>query len=177
MAIQPYGIGDNTMTPFQETAQQLHDSIVHETRTDGTQYYGLDKETSKLADWRWEAVHDAHMDRLPSDDIYQVIAEVAELLADCDDQEEAAERIAEEVSADVYTVDLTAWLASHLGNVAYLDQYKEEYGDGDSYALLYGAQYLWKQEIAHSILCSIRQQVEGGTIRTRKARDGWLAPC
>ncbi|MGC0153538.1 hypothetical protein ACPRNU_13835 [Chromobacterium vaccinii] len=63
-------------------------------------------------------VHAAHGDMLPDDHRYQFITDAVEALANYDDPEEAIEAI----QPDVYTHDLTKWLASNNSRLDYLSE-------------------------------------------------------
>ncbi len=81
-----------------------------------------------LSDNRPEILRDicqaAHGDMFPDDYRYQYIMEAMELIAEYDVTDEARDSI----EADVYTHDLTAWLASRNDRSAFVDEYSEEIG-------------------------------------------------
>ena len=68
-----------------------------------------------------DLIHKAHGENLPDDYIYEYISDALDLISECSDEEEIEERIGE-IEGDVYTSDLTKWLASHNGRVDYLTQ-------------------------------------------------------
>jgi len=146
---------------IQEKARQLFQAMELRKRPDGTEYYCL-KDGSP--GWMREVIRHAHDGRLPDDTIYEVIADVAAVLADSDpdaDIDELRDAIAE-IEPDVYTYDLTAWLHDDVNNVYYLTEALEEGGIKDGFDLLSRAQYLFKQEIGNALLGALEQGVNNG---------------
>lgn len=78
-------------------------------------------------EWMRDAIRDAHFDgRMPDDWIYEharaIVSQLADLEApDGDTQHEICDGL-----VDVYTSDLTAWLALHTGNVELCDEAQRE---------------------------------------------------
>ena len=132
-------------------AQEMLDNFEYKTRTDGSKY-SVQKSPSK--EWITNICCEAHGDRLPSDDVYEVIVDVLEGLTECDNENDAEDRI-NEIESDIYTHDLTGWLHSNNNNVYYLTQALDELNIKDGFLALSTAQYLWKQEIAHTVLREI----------------------
>jgi len=143
---------------IQEKAKQLFEAMELQKRPDGTEYYCL---KGGSPGWMREVIRQAHNGRrLPNDTIYEVIADVAAVLAYSDpdaDIDELRHAIAE-IEPDVFTHDLTAWLHDDVNNVSYLTGALEEGGIKDGFDLLSRAQYLFKQEIANSLLEALEQE-------------------
>lgn len=109
-----------------------------------------------------EVCHKAHPDgRLPDDSVYEVIYETVNAIAEADPEEDA-QKEAINLEADVYTAQLTGWLAEHLGNVDYLTQALDEGVDKDGVALLSYAQYLFKREVADLVYGALKDQADKG---------------
>jgi hypothetical protein len=83
----------------------------------------------------------------------------------CEDAEcvvESLDAIAEdgedaELEADLYTAELTAWVASRPDRLAYCDEALSEWGGGfkDTFHLLQLGQYAERQEVLGSVLNSL----------------------
>lgn len=95
---------------------------------DGESFYALELPNEELQD----AIRTIHgTDILPDDFRFKVIKEVSDTLymdyqnTELDEIDEKLFEIADPI-IDVYTAKLTAWLASHLSRVEYVDQALEE---------------------------------------------------
>jgi hypothetical protein len=106
-----------------------------------------------------ELIRSAHGESLPDDYIYEFISDALDLIAECETEEEVEERICE-IEADVYTSNLTAWLNSTNSRVYYLTEALTEFEAKDGFNALMIAQSLEKQEVARSVLNSLRELVE-----------------
>lgn len=137
-------------------AQEMFDNFEWKERKNGKKFY-CQKEPRK--EWITDICREAHGDRLPSDDIYEVIVEALERIAESEDEDSAIDLIAE-IEADVYTSNLTAWLNSNNYNVYYLTEAIEELELTDGFKVLAGAQYQWKQEIANSVLNGLLERLD-----------------
>ena len=135
------------MTQFKKVAEEFEGFIVYKTRDDGTTYYSLLYPRPQLM---YDAVRESHSG-MPDDKTYQVVAEAVEAFTECEDEDEARDRMGE-IEADVYDSELTDWLGQ--GNMHWLDEARDEMGATGSRPIA-AAQYLWKQEGASSILQSI----------------------
>jgi hypothetical protein len=71
-----------------------------------------------------DAIHEAHDDKLPDDTIYRICEKVADAVAESggDDWEDALY----DIEADIYTDDLTRWLAARTDHYSYCDEVLEE---------------------------------------------------
>lgn len=106
---------------IQNVAEDIQNQLETKTRLDGTRYV-CQKEPS--IDWITDICRDAHGDRMPSDDVYDVISETIDALAELEpdaDEDDARDRL-QEMEPPCYTSDLTRWLGSHNGNIDYLTQ-------------------------------------------------------
>ena len=114
-----------------------------------------------------DSVYTAHGDRLPDDWIYNTYYHVLEAFSgytieNADDLEKNRQEIVDGL-VDVYTANLTAWLASNNNNVSYITEAQEEYGDGaqtDGFKILQMAQYKAIDEIAGEVINYLTSQEE-----------------
>ena len=100
-----------------------------------------------------ELCHTAHSWNLPDDFIYSRIVEALDCLVEREPENEdnARERL-EELEADIYTSDLTAWLNSSNNRVYYLTEALKEFGYKDGFNALMAAQKLEIDEISNAVL-------------------------
>lgn len=115
-------------------------------------------------DWMAEAVREAHGDMLPDDWRYEAIWAVSEALSDLgadEDHEDAIHEIADGL-VDVYTANLTKWLASSLERVAYVDEAREDFGGegNDLETAIKRGQFLEYREIASSLVSALAALVD-----------------
>lgn len=148
--------------PTLTAARELADAFVTFKRdgSDETIYKCKDG----TAQWITDAVMAAHGDMMPDDWKYEHCSHVADAIVetleynDADlDRLEVGE-IADDL-VDIYTASLTAWLASHLDRVGYVDDadHAEEADLGD---LLRAGQYAELSEIADALAEAIRERAE-----------------
>lgn len=146
-------------------ARALADSFEQRTRDNGETFYCL---TDNAPEWMREAMRDAHGDMLPDDTRYRMIRSAVYSLTDYspDDWEDCLHEMADSL-VDVYTADLTAWLASHIQRVSYCDEAASEYGlesnDGarfDTAQFLMRGQYAEYIEILSALVSAITEQAE-----------------
>jgi len=138
-------------------ASAMYDNMERGKRDDGSIYYSL----KERIEWQSDIIHGAHLDRMPSDDIYERINDILSALADMDDdatEDEASDRMYE-IETDVYTSDLTAWLHSDNRNVSYLEE-AQACGVTDGFQLLTMAQAEYIMEIARAVLAGIVKYIE-----------------
>lgn len=122
-------------------------------------------------EWVSDAVRAAHGERLPCDWIYQQCDSIASdirqaIVHDDREPEDIADYI--EIEPDIYTANVTAWLADHLDNLNYCNQYATEFGFDNSNeaptdqvtSLISGGQYLAKREIADVMIAAFVAQWE-----------------
>jgi hypothetical protein len=141
-----------------ETAQRDPDD-------DATTYYRL---KDGAPEWCRDVLREAHGTdhngapaMLPDDYRYEYAAAAAEAIAEADDADEL-ERRADELEADPYTHDLTGWLHSHAGRVAYLDDAGELFGAAelDGWRLLAAAQVTERREVFDLVRSSLEARAD-----------------
>lgn len=129
------------ITTGQEAAQAMGDAFIISERDNGEKFYHL---RDGSPEWMTDVCRKAHGEMFPDDWRYQFISDAVDILAESDDWDEARD----EVEADIYTSQLTAWLASRTGRYSYCDQYVEEMGaDGDTLARISGGQWMERCEV------------------------------
>ena len=135
---------------LQEKAEYFLAKFEQRTRPDGQKFYCSKNDNNEEAR---ELVFKCHEDGsiLPDDYRYNFMIESLELFCDCQDEDEARERISE-IEPDAYTSDLTEWLNSSNSRVYYLTEVLEEIGTIDGFSLLAMAQQREKTEIADCVL-------------------------
>jgi hypothetical protein len=135
---------------IQEKAAEISKMFVEKTRDDGSKFWSTDSEDEAIRDM----CHDAHGEMLPNDWKYRFIVDALDLIAEADDVDDVT------IEPDVYTADLTAWLASHNGRIEYLTRAIEEYEPKDGFTALSIAQSIEREEVFYDVLSSIRAMVE-----------------
>jgi hypothetical protein len=100
------------------------------------------------------AIHATHGGMLPDDWRYQFVSDALDLLADCENPDDADPEV------DIYTYDLTAWLHSRVDRVYYLTEALEAGSINDGFALLSYAQYLERCEVLNSVRSSLENLIE-----------------
>lgn len=100
------------------------------TRDDGTTFVTL---TDTAPEWLQTAVYDAHDGEMPNDWRYETCSRIWDAFtvegidpADDDQRFELADSL-----VDIYTFDLTTWLASHNDRQFYVDEARRAYGSED----------------------------------------------
>lgn len=161
-----------TMT-MAETARAFADAFETRTRT-GCEHQDCDEHDrpafvalkDDAPEWMTAAVHEAHGDMLPDDWCYQACSRVADAIAETLEYDGDADPLdieAETCDAlvDVYTANLTAWLASNLARVGYCDEALADMGDDrDMSQVLMSGQYLELTTIYASLVAAILTQVD-----------------
>lgn len=139
---------------LQEKIQSYSDMFESKTREEGESYIVL---KSDRADELQESVYKAHGDRMPSDWIFGTYADMLVRLTEytinsIDDVEEYRHEIVDN-AVDIYTADLTAWLADDIRNVNYItDALESGVEMREGHQLLYTAQYLAIDEVYSEII-------------------------
>lgn len=103
-----------------------------------------------------DSIRAAHGDRMPDDWIFSTYESILSTfdgytINSADDLEEHRAEVVDSC-VDVYTSDLTAWLASSVYNVEYLDEAMSEYEPKDGIGLLTYAQSIAINEIAGHVI-------------------------
>jgi hypothetical protein len=146
------------VTTFQTVANEFLKAF---TKDNPRQVWSL---VDGAPDWMRDAIRDAHFDgRLPDDWIYEharlIVSELSEREApDSDDTHEICDSL-----VDIYTNALTAWLASHTGNLALCDEAVSEgltSGEESTERRIQSAQYMALTYIAGALLSAIEAQAE-----------------
>lgn len=139
---------------LQNKIQKYSDMFESKTRENGESYVVLKKDR---ADKLQESVYQAHGDRMPNDWIYGTYADLMQRLTEydinsIDDVYEYQGEIVDG-AVDVYTADLTQWLADDIRNVDYITQAVDTFGNQkDGAGLLATAQYMAIDEIYGHII-------------------------
>lgn len=107
---------------IQSLATEVSREFVKGTRTDGLTEYWLRKENKQ--DWIQEAIHAAHGDMLPDDWRYEFIVQALNAMSEYDNPDTARDSL----ELEPYTDMLTAWLASNVNRVGYVDEAVAEFG-------------------------------------------------
>lgn len=105
--------------------------------------------------------------KTPVDSVYEYAAQIISGLEDLIDDDYLADETPDEdieqvlfdslldnnyLEAEIYTSDLTAWLAESNYHIEYLDQALEEFGSKDGIQALQIANSVYKEEIARSLI-------------------------
>ena len=143
-------------------ADTLAASFETRERQSGGTFHAL---KDNAPEWVRDAVKEAHQDRFPCDWIYQQCDTIAgeirqEIFHGDNDPHDIGDYI--EIEADIYTASLTAWLADHLDNLNYCNEWAQEFSTGkvELVAMISGGQWLAKREIADAIIQAYREQLE-----------------
>ena len=144
---------------IQSVAEEIYKNMIQKSRDNGDKFYCL----KERVQWQTDIIHDAHIDRLPDDTVYDVINDVLGAIADMDtdDGEDEAREILYGIEPPVYTSDLTKWLASHNGNVEYMTRAMSEYDLKDGFGVLSGAYCIFLQEIGNDLITAIVKYIDG----------------
>lgn len=126
-----------------------------------------------------ESVMQAHGDRMPSDWIhaiyYQILDEMSENNYDCKSTDDIEENRPEIIDGlvDIYTADLTAWLASHIDNVQYLTDAVQncDHEEANGIEVLTMAQYDAISEIYSEVASYIEDATERMTASDKRAEQ------
>lgn len=113
-----------------------------------------------------DSIRAAHGDRLPDDWIYNKYQSIVSNLSgytisNTDDLEENRPEIVDGL-VDVYNNDRTAWLASHLGNAALVDEARAEYGGdcSDVFDMIGKGQYYAIDQIYSEVVSYLTAEAE-----------------
>jgi hypothetical protein len=109
-----------TAITIQTLAQEVYDSFEQDKRSDGEEFWKL---RDGRPQWMQDLMRECHGDMMPDDFRYAMIRDVMAEMSEADDLDDLM------FEPDVYTSNLTAWLASHLGRVAYVNEALEQYGE------------------------------------------------
>lgn len=145
---------DRYETP-KEAATAMAAAFVTDKRDDGVEFIHL---RGGSPEWMTTVCHEAHGDMFPDDWRYQFISDAVDIIAEADDLDEARS----EIEADIYTYQLTAWLASRNDRYSYCDQYMEEMGasDADTLARITGGQWYERDEVFGLVVQALETMIE-----------------
>lgn len=112
--------------------------------------------------WISDMNHKAHGDTLPNDYVYEFIVDALHLISQCETEEQMQDRI-NEIEADVYNGQLLAWVSDNLTFAEYVNEAVKEFGiynkDFDLYTVLAYGQKAHREEVAYSVLSSLKEQL------------------
>jgi hypothetical protein len=127
------------------------------TRDDGTEFIRPADNAEPELGRVMHAAH-GHGEHLPDDYIYRFASDALEAIAQAD--EGAEDDAIQELEADCYTSDLTAWLASTNWRVSFLGDAVTDLGSTDGFDVLMAAQYTELQEVARLVLAELEEIAE-----------------
>lgn len=142
-----------TTTSIQSLASEARALFHESTRTDGSKYLTYDHSTAP--DWIQPMCLEAHGDMSPDDHRYAFIVEALDALAEFEDSDDA------EVEADIYTHELTSWLASRADRSSYCDEWMSDTGSTftNTIDLIMGGQYQEKREVLDSVRSFLESRI------------------
>jgi hypothetical protein len=142
-----------TTTSIQTLAAEVRKFFVSKERGENDRIITL---SDDRPEWVQELAMEAHGNMMPDDHRYAFIVEALDALVEADDPDEA------EVEADIYTHELTAWLASRADRYGYCDQFMEDTGSKfmGTVQLLSWGQYTEKAEVLALVRSSLESQIE-----------------
>lgn len=140
-------------------AKILSDALETKTRANGDKY--LSRKDGSPA-WVQEVIQAAHGDKMPDDTTYAMIYNAASTIADIQSPwEDAPLEAIQEMEADIYTSDLTAWLHARVDHIYYLNQALEDFGPfEEGTALLMAAQKIQMDEVGSALIQALEQKAE-----------------
>jgi hypothetical protein len=147
---------------IQEKARKYSSMFEIGKRNDGKSFVKIkDSYTDNEPKELMESVRAAHGDRSPNDWVYTTYSELMDKVAEWDFASvEALEDTRHEIVdgyVDIYTADLTAWLAEDINNVWYLTETLEEFQPKDGFQLLSMAQYRAIDEVMQEVVNLLSQ--------------------
>lgn len=162
----------DTITPqLIAAAQEAYDSFEQRTRDNGNTFYTLKDdaraEIGQERGWIQEMCFTAHGDMLPDDWRYEFIHSALAAIADASEDADSYEVRDEMTEPDIYTSELTGWLASRNDRCSYCDEAVSEFGQLEDTIRLIGAgQMMEKGEVFDSVLRSLSEHIEATEERT-----------
>lgn len=140
---------------IEELAKLAITYFISKQRDDGSVYWTT---RDDRPEWLQELIRKAHAGYLPDDWKYEFILSALHIIADSD-EDNYSESLAD--SIDVYTSELTKWLASHIDRVNYVNESLQVMDKPDDLiTLVSNAQYLEREEVFYSVLSSLEKEVE-----------------
>lgn len=147
-----------------ESAKALSAAIESAKRDDKTKFYRLKDDSPS---WMQDAIRQAHGGELPDDFIYATCSEVADAIAEMDEdatEGEVCDRL-REIEPDTYTTDLLDWVRGNLGRMAYCTEAMKD-GAEDFAAVLMQGQARHKAEIADALWLALPDEAEAAEAPT-----------
>lgn len=137
-------------------AEKYSKMFVTDTRVNGKEFVKL---TDNASEDLKNSVREAHYSKLPNDWIYGTYADLMQKVSEYDlETFEQLEDVRYEIVdgyVDIYTANLTAWLAEDIDNVGYLTEVIED-GENeditDGFKLLARAQYKAIDEVMSCVM-------------------------
>lgn len=147
------------MSTVPQLAKQMHESLERRESGDKRQEYFL-KEGSPQ--WMRDVVF-AASDNTSFYTVYDFVNEAVGVIADCEDDEDEIRDAINEIEADVYTAELTAWLAENVNHVNFISDVLSEFGEdiGDGFQLLAAAQAEHKHQVANAVYEALKALADG----------------
>ena len=145
---------------IRECARIMVNAMVHKTHENGEEFVSVREEISEnLKTVLQEIIRRAHGDMLPDNFKYKMIFEVSSNLRDLDMRD--FEEFQPEELADVYTHQLTAWLASHTARTEYANESLDMAGPGaPMFDILLTAQGLEYREVFEKLVLGFEDWLE-----------------
>lgn len=139
-------------------AAEILKNMTTGTRDNGETFKHLNDDK---AEWMQDLCHEAHGRMLPDDHKYQFIFEALSALVDHDGNEDDAR---ESIEADIYTSDLTAWLASSNSRMEYVNDAVSnglvDTSNFDMVNAMQAGQLEEKREVFESVLNSLQNRLD-----------------
>lgn len=141
---------------IQALAEYASSQFKTDKRDNGDEFVFLKDGAPK---WLHDMVRAAHGSDYGPDDYRYEFAEAAVRMFAEYEGEDIDEAIYE-IEPDIYTGQLTHWLASNINRIAYCDEATEEYGPADISTTLMRGQLAERQEVATIVLAWLRDLIE-----------------
>ncbi len=143
-------------------AQQFSNAFVSDTRTDGTEFNKLDD--TKKCQWMTDIIFTVCQSlNTDLDSAYKYVPRVVAFISDLEpDNPNDADEIRDhqfELEPDIYTNQLTHWLASNVNHVAYLNQ-ALEWESEDGFNLLRKAQSFFLDDMFTEVVNELESVVD-----------------
>lgn len=110
------------MPTIRELAEKMDNSLILNTRADGSDYWWVKDDKSEP--WMMQVIVSVRSVTCADDYNLQFVRESLSAIAEYDNLDDAYDSL----EADVYTSDLTRWLASSVNRTTICDEAVEEYG-------------------------------------------------
>ena len=139
-------------------AKEIYDNMEYRERDNKEKFCCL---KDNHPQWQSDIIHAAHLEYMPSDDIYDRINTILDVVSELEDDSTYNDiyDVVCGIGADCYTSDLTGWLHSDNRNVYYLNE-AISMGCVDGFQLLALAQTVYIQEIGHALISAIKEYID-----------------